>query len=130
MPAGPTHVAQRRDAIDARNRLTVMDKHNNNVASITETDRRLKEATIIGMKGAAIKQRVTTTATSVTMVEKQIEMLEKTKAVLVQSWGEAKYNEKITELMEKMLDDCKMSGDDLVEENTGGGNDNLDLMWR
>ena len=72
-------MAQRRDAIDALNPLTVMEKHNNNVASITETDRRLKEATIIGMKGAAIKQRVTTTETSVTMVEKQIEMLEKTK---------------------------------------------------
>ena len=78
------------------------------------------------MKGAAIKQRVTTTATRVTMVEKQIEMLEKTKAVLVQSWGEAKYNEKITELMEKMLDDRKMRGDDLVEDNTGDDIDNLD----
>ena len=78
------------------------------------------------MKSAAIKQQVTTTATSVTMVEKQIEMLEKTKVVLVQSWGEAKYNEKNNELMEKMLDDCKMSGDDLVEENTCGGNNNLD----
>ena len=65
-----------------------MDKHKNNVASTTETDRRLKEATIIGMKGAAIKQRVTTMATSVTMIEKQIEILEKTKTVLVQLWGE------------------------------------------
>ena len=99
----------------------MMDKHNNNVASITETDRRLKKATIIGIKGNTIKQRVSTMAKSVTMVEKQIEMLEKTKAVLVQQWGGAKYNEKITELMEKMLDDFKMSGDDLVEQNTGGG---------
>ena len=63
VPAGPTRVAQRQDAIDALNFSTVMDKHNNNVA---------------------------------------------------------------TELMEKMLDNRKMSGDDLVEENTGGGNDNLD----
>ena len=84
VPAGPRRVAQWQDAIDILNRLTVMDKHNNNVASITETYRRLKEATIIGMKGAAIKQRVTTTATSVTMVEKQIEMLEKTKTVLLE----------------------------------------------
>ena len=68
-------MAQWQDAIDALNRSTVMDKHNNNVASITETDRRLKEAPIIGMKGAAIKQRVTTTATSVTMFKKKIEML-------------------------------------------------------
>ena len=38
-----------------------------------------------------------------------------------------KHNNNVaTELMEKMLDDRKMSGDDLVEENTGGGNDNLD----
>jgi hypothetical protein len=63
VPAGPTRVAQRQDAIDVLNCSTVMDKHNNNVA---------------------------------------------------------------TELMEKMLDDRKMSGDDLVDENTGGGNDNLD----
>ena len=63
VPAGPTRVAQRQDAIDALNCSTVMDKHNNNVA---------------------------------------------------------------TELMEKMLDDRKMSGDDLVEKNTGSGNDNLD----
>jgi len=63
VPAGPTRVAQRQDAIDTLNCSTVMDKHNNNVA---------------------------------------------------------------TELMEKMLNDCKMSGDDLVEKNTGGGNDNLD----
>ena len=63
MPAGPTRVAQRQDAIDALNFSTVMDKHNNNMA---------------------------------------------------------------TDLMEKMLDDPKMSGDDLVEENTGGGYDNLD----
>ena len=33
---------------------------------------------------------------------------------------------KITELMEKMLDDRKMRGDDLVEDNTGGDIDNLD----
>ena len=39
VPTGPTRVAQRRDAIDALNRSTVMDKHNNNMASITETDR-------------------------------------------------------------------------------------------
>ena len=63
VPAGPTRVDQRRDTIDALNCSTVINKHNNNVA---------------------------------------------------------------TELMEKMLDDRKMSGDDLVEENTGGGNDNLD----
>ena len=63
VPAGPTRVAQRQDAIDALNCSTVMDKHNNNRA---------------------------------------------------------------TELMEKMLDDRKMSGDDLVEENTGGSNNNLD----
>ena len=128
VPVGPTRVAQRQDAIDTLNRSTVMDKHNNNVASITETDRRPKEATIIGMKGAAIKQRVTTMATSVTMIEKQIEMLEKTKTVLVRSWGEAKYNEKISELSGKMLDDCKMIGDDLVEDNTVGDIDNLQFI--
>ena len=85
VPVGPTRVAQQQDVMDVFNCLMVMDKHNNNVAPITETDRRPKEATIIGMKGAAIKQQVTTTATSVTMVEKQIEMLKKTKAFLVQS---------------------------------------------
>ena len=64
VPEGQTHVAQRQDTIDALNCSTVIDKHNNNVA---------------------------------------------------------------TELMEKMLDDRKMSGDDLVvEKNTDRGNDNLD----
>ena len=62
-------------------------------------------------------------ATSVSMNKKQIELLEKTKTVLVQSWGEEKYNEKITELMEKMLDDQKMSGDDLIEDLTAGDDD-------
>ena len=38
-----------------------------------------------------------------------------------------KHNNNVAaELMEKMLDDRKMSGDDLVEKNTGGGNNNLD----
>ena len=126
VPTVPTRVAQRCDATNALHHSMVIDKHNNNVASTTETDRRLKEATIIGMKGAAIEQWVTTMATSVIMIEKQINMLEKTKMVLVRSWGKAKYNEKITKLMEKMLDDHKMRGDDLVEDNTGGEINNLD----
>ena len=38
-----------------------------------------------------------------------------------------KHNNNVyTEFMEKMLDDRKMSGHDLVEKNTGAGNNNLD----
>ena len=51
VPTGPTCVAQRCDATNALHRLTVMDKHKNNVASTTETDRRLKEATILWDEG-------------------------------------------------------------------------------
>ena len=47
VPTGPTRVAQGCDATSALHRSTVMDKHSNNVASTTETDKRLKEATIL-----------------------------------------------------------------------------------
>ena len=86
-----------------------------------------KEATIVGMHGAAIKQRVVVIATNVSTPEKQIEMLGQTTEVLIWSWGQEKYDAKITELMDKMLDDRKMSGEELIREiNDGNGDGNDD----
>ncbi len=82
------------------------------------------------MKGAAIKQRIVTIATSVGMIEKQIDLLERTKSVLIARWGQDAYDNRISELMMKMLDDRKLSGEDVIQaENTtrdGDGNDNDD----
>lgn len=66
-------------------------------------DLKLKEATILGMKGAAIKQRVVMMATSVGMIEKQIDMLEQTKNVLIAQWGQDVYDKKITDLMRRLV---------------------------
>ena len=67
------------------------------------------------MKGAAIKQHVVVTmARSMGMIEKQIELLERTKSVLVSCWGQVEYDNRISELMTKMLDDHKISGEDLM----------------
>ena len=81
-----TQEDQRKSNKKDHNHEKAMERHNNKEAAATVTDLKLKEATIMGMKGAAIKQWVTTMATSVSMIEKQIELLEKTKTALVQSW--------------------------------------------
>ncbi len=82
------------------------------------------------MKGVAIKQRVSTMAATVGMIEKQIDLLEQTKSVLIARWGQDAYDNRISELMTKMLDDRKLSGEDLIPaENTtreGDGNEDDD----
>ena len=108
VPAGATRTVQRKRSAEEDKKEKAIEKHNKKVDKSTATDQKLKEATILGMKGAAIKQRV------VTMIEKQIELLERTKSVLIARWGQDKYDNCISELMTKMLDDCKMSGEDLM----------------
>ena len=118
---------QRTRAAEDVEKKKAIEKHNRKVDESTATNLKLKEATIVGMKGAAIKQRVVTMATSVGMIEKQIDLLEQTKSVLIARWGQDEYDDRISELMMKMLDDCKLSGEDLMAtENTRDEDDNND----
>ena len=71
---------QRKRAAEEVEKEKAIEKHNTKVDESTATDRKLKEATIVGMKGAAIKQRVVTMAATVGMIEKQIDLLERTKS--------------------------------------------------
>ena len=48
------------------------------------------------------------------MIEKQIDLSERTKSVLIGRWGQDQYDNRISELMMKMLDDRKLSGEDLT----------------
>ncbi len=57
---------------------------------------------MMGMREAAVKQRVVTMATSVGMIEKQIDLLEGTKGVLIALWGQEEYNNQVVALMTKM----------------------------
>ena len=127
VPAGSTRIVQRKRAAEDVEKAKAIEKHNSKVAESTATDLKLKKATIVGMKGAAIKQRIVTMATSVGMIEKQIDLLERTKSVLIARWGQDVYDNRISELLTKMLDDCKLSGRDLMaDENTRDGDDNDD----
>lgn len=110
-PAGVTRVVQKKRAAEYDAREKAVEKHNRKVDEVTATDQKLKEATIVGMQGAAIKQRVATMAASVTMIEKKIELLKGNKDVLVAQWGEEYYNKQIAGLMTTMLDDSKLSGE-------------------
>ena len=114
VPAGHTRIEQRKRATEDVEREKSLEKYNKKIEEATETDRRMKEATIVGMRGAAIKQRVATMATSVGMIEKQIDLLERTKNVLIARWGQDEYDNRIAALMTKMLDDRKLSGEDLI----------------
>ena len=61
------------------------------------------------------------------MIEKQIDLSERTKSVLIGRWGQDQYDNRISELMTKMLDDRKLSGEDLMAaENTRDWDDNND----
>ena len=123
VPAGPTRIVQRKRAAEEVEKEKAIEKHNRKVDESSATDRKLKEATIVGMKGAAIKQRVVTMAATVGMIEKQIDLLERTKSVLIARWGQDEYDSRISELMTKMLDDRKLSGEDLTaSENMCDGN--------
>ncbi len=130
VPAGSTRIVQRKRAAEDEEKEKAIEKHNRKVDQSTATELKLKEATIVGMKGAAIKQRVSTMAATVGMIEKQIDLLEQTKSVLIARWGQDAYDNRISELMMKMLDDRKLSGEDVIQaENTtrdGDGNDNDD----
>ena len=130
VPAGSTRIVQRKRAAEDEEKEKAIAKHNRKMDESTATDQKMKEATIVGMKGAAIKQRVSTMAATVGMIEKQIDLLERTKSVLIARWGLDAYDNRISELMTKMLDDRKLSGEDLIPaENTtreGDGNDNDD----
>jgi len=128
VPAGPPRIAQRKRAAEEVEKEKAIEKHNKKVDLSTAADVQLKEATIVGMKGAAIKQRVSTMAATVGMIEKQIDLLERTKTVLIARWGQDEYDNRISELMTKMLDDRKLSGEDSIaaEKTTGDGNDNDD----
>jgi hypothetical protein len=130
VPAGSTRIVQRKRAAEDEEKEKAIEKHNRKVDQSTATELKLKEATIVGMKGAAIKQRVSTMAATVGMIEKQIDLLERTKSVLIARWGQDAYDNRISELMMKMLDDRKLSGEDVIQaENTtrdGDGNDDDD----
>ncbi len=85
----------------------------------------------MGMKGAAIKQCVSTMATSVTMIEKKVEFLKGNKEVLVALWGQEHTNDRqIAHLMTMLLDDCKLGvenltvKDDTVDEINNNDDDN------
>lgn len=121
LPAGQTRKDQRKRAADEDEKEKAIEKHNKLVEESPSTDRKLKEATIMGMKGAAIKQRVVTMATSVGMIKEQVAMLEQCKSVLVAQWGQEEYDSKIANLMTKMLDDRQMSGEALLEQATQHG---------
>lgn len=128
VPGGPSRIVQRKRAAEDVEKEKAIEKHNRKVDQSTATDLKLKEATIVGMKGAAIKQRVGTMAATVGMIEKQIDLLERTKSVLIARWGQDAYDNRISELMMKMLDDRKLSGEDLIpaENTTRDGDDNDD----
>ena len=126
LPAGQTRKDQRKRAADEDEKEKAIEKHNKLVEESSSTDRKLKEATIMGMKGAAIKQRVVTMATSVGMIKEQVAMLEQCKSVLVAQWGQEEYDSKIANLMTKMLDDRQMSGEALLEPATQRGENEAD----
>ncbi len=128
VPAGPTCIVQCKRAVEEEDKDKAIKKRNKKVDELTATDQKLKEVTILGMKGAAIKQCVVTMATDVGMIEKQIDLLERTKHVLVACWGQEEYDNRVAELMTKMLDDRKMGGKELKNDgNVGdGGDDDVD----
>ena len=76
------------------------------------------------------KSNIIAMAATVGMIEKQIDLLERTKSVPFARWGQDAYDNRISELMTKMLDDRKLSGEDLIPaENTtreGDGNEDDD----
>ena len=82
---------------------------------------------MMGMRGAAIKQRIVTMATSVGMIKKQIDLLEQTKGVLIAHWGQEEYDNRVAALMTKMLDDCKMSGEEMMTDGNMDASDNDDV---
>jgi hypothetical protein len=92
VPAGPTRIVQCKHAVKEEGKVKAIEKHNKKVDKLTVTDQKMKEVTIMGMKGAAIKQHVVTMATNVGMIEKQIDLLERTKNVLVAHWGQEEYD--------------------------------------
>ena len=82
---------------------------------------------MMGMRGAAIKQRIVTMVTSVGMIEKQIDLLERTKGVLIARWGQEEYDNRVAALMTKMLDDRKMSGKEMMTDGNMDAGDNDDV---
>ena len=82
---------------------------------------------MMGMRGAAVKQCVVTMATSVGMIEKQIDLMERTKGVLIAHWGEEEYDNRIVALMTKMLDDRKMSSEEMMTDGNMDAGDNDDV---
>jgi hypothetical protein len=79
---------------------------------------------MMGMRGAAVKQRIVTMATSVGMIKKQIDLLEQTKGVLIAHWGQEEYDNRVAALMTKMLDDRKMSGEEMMTDGNMDASDN------
>ena len=73
VPAGATRIVQRKRSAEDGEKEKAIEKHNRKVDESTATDLKMNEATIFGMRGAAIKQRVVTMATSVGMIKKQID---------------------------------------------------------
>jgi hypothetical protein len=65
--------------------------------------------------------------TSVGMIEKQIDLLERTKGVLIARWGQEEYDNRVAALMTKMLDDRKMSGKEMMTDGNMDAGDNDDV---
>ncbi len=119
VPAGQTRIVPRKRAAEDGEKEQAIEKHNRKeVEESTATDLKMKEGTIVGMKGAAIKQRVETMATSVEMMATSVEMFKKQIDSLQQTTSG------LRELMTKM-DDRKLSGEDLMAaENVRDGDGN------
>ena len=126
-PPGATRIALRKRAAEEEGRETAIERYNKKVDASTAADKKFKEIQMMGMRGAAVKQRVVTMATSVGMIEKQIDLLERTKGVLVARWGQEEYDNRVAALMTKMLDDRKMSGEEMMTDGNMDAGDNDDV---
>lgn len=124
LPPGSTRKDQRKRAADDDAKEKAIEKHNQKIEESTAVDIRMKEATIMGMRGAAVKQRVVTMATSVGVIKDQLDLMERTKSVLVAKWGQDEYDAKIADLMTKMLDEKQMSGEAFLESTSSTQKEN------
>ena len=127
LPAGATRIALWKRAAEEEGRETAIEWYNKKVDASTAADKNFKEIQMMGMRGAAVKQRVVTMATSVGMIEKQIDLLERTKGVLIAHWGQEEYDNRVAALMTKMLDDRKMSGEEMMTDGNMDAGDNDDV---
>ncbi len=126
-PASATHIVQRKRAAKEEGREMAIEQYTKKVNASTAADKKFKEIQTMGMRGAAVKMRVVTMATSVGMIKKQIDSLERTKGVLIACWGQEEYDNQVAALMTKMLDDRKMSGEEMMTDGNMDAGDNDDV---